>query len=325
MKILSPVNSFLSAKSHIENGADEIFVGLKTDIYKRYTFSGRGQTSKQYESVDPNEDELKEIVKLAHKNGVSVSLTANVPFFSDSLYGDVNIEDEYVKYVEKGIECGVDNIIVGDIGLLYKLSKMNLPVNIHASTFFDTMSVEQLKFLKELGVSRAVLTYQIDLEEVELLCKANIMEIEVFGYLSCSFFNGSCNMAHDRGEVSKDENLIIGIPCKSLYNVKGEFIEKNNYPFFDAELGCSLCSLYKLKDLGVDVVKIAGRERDYDMMSKVTSLFRKALDSTTNLNEEEYEKSIPNLTYDWWKRFWCRSNKCKFKKNEITNSYIGIL
>ena len=109
------------------------------------------------------------------------------------------------------------------------------------------------------------------------------MEIEVFGYLGCSFFNGSCNMAHDKGEVSKNDVSLIGIPCKGRFDISGNLIDKKDYDFFDAELGCSLCSLDRLRKIGVDVIKISGRERGYKTMSTVTNLFKKAMDLTKEL------------------------------------------
>lgn len=324
MKLLSPVNSFLSAKAHIENGADEIYVGLQTDSYKSYSFSGRGQNSTKYASICPSAEELKQITDFAHENKVAVNLAANISCFSNYAVGDTNIETEYIRHVEKGVECGVDNIIVGDIGLIYKLSKLNLPVHLHASVFLDTMNVEQLLFLKELGVSRAVLTHQIHITEIERLCQSNIMEIEVFGYLSCSFFNGSCNMTHDRGELSKDETSLLGIPCKAAFDISGGSIDKKDYPFFDAELGCALCSIAKLNKMGVNVIKISGRERDYKTMLRVTSLFRKALDLTGKFDGLKYQDEVKKLVYIWWKRFWCQQNRCKYTNNDVTNSYIGI-
>lgn len=324
MKLLSPVNSFKSAEAQILSGADEIYVGLKTDIFKRYSFSGRGQSSKACATTVPDKEELKDIVDIAHNNNVEVSLTANVAIFSDGLKLQSKVESDYIKYIETGISCGIDNLIVGDIGLLYKLSRMNLPINLHASTFMDTINIEQLMLLKELNARRSILTYQIGFEEIQMLCQQKLMEIEVFGYLSCSFFNGSCNLVHDMGEVSENEEMLIGVPCKSEYRVYEEGRLDKVLPFLDAELGCALCSLRALSDIGVDVIKIAGRDRNYEMIAQITKLFRQALiaaeSSETN---EEYLEKINKIKYNWWERIWCAKKCCKYKDNYITRSYLG--
>ena len=324
MKLLSPVNSFKSAEAQISSGADEIYVGLKTDIFKRYSFSGRGQSSKACATTVPDKEELKDIVNIAHNNNVKVSLTANVAMFSDGFDPQSKVESDYIKYVETGLVCGIDNIIVGDIGLLHKLGGMSLPANLHASTFMDTMNEEQMLLLKELGVERCILTYQIGFEEIKTLCQQKLMEIEVFGYLSCSFFNGACNLVHDMGEVNENEEVLIGVPCKSEYRVHEEGRAETVLPFLDAELGCALCSLKILSDVGVDVIKIAGRDRNYEMTSKITSLFRQALNiAESSETNEEYLGKIDGIKYKWWERIWCSKKCCKYKANEITNSYIG--
>lgn len=324
MNLLTPASSMESVNYQIKSGANEIYIGMNSNIYKNYSFTGRGQVNDIKESIVPSLDDLNEIVKLAHKNNVSVNFAANTPLFSDAKYGVIDIEKSYIKYIYQGIECGVDNIIVGDIGLIYKLGKMNLPVNIHASTFFDTMNIAQLRFLKELGVKRSTLTYQISMNEIKELCKSGIMEIEVIGYMGCSFFNGSCNFIHNLGENSLEQNIEIGIPCKSLYNVNGNGINKESYPYLDAELGCALCSVYELIENGVDAIKIVGRDINHKKISKITTLFRKAIDLANNTNNKEFNNLVKDLRYNWWKRIWCEKNKCKYSKNIITDSYIGI-
>lgn len=322
MILLSPVSSYESAVLQVDSGANEIYVGLKSSMFKRYSFSGRGQVSNYHKNVAPEKEELKRIVEYAHAHDVVVSLTANIPMFSE--YKQEDFENKFIQYVLDGVDCGVDNVIVADIGLIYKLSKLNLPVNIHASTFLDTMSVEQLHFLKSLGVTRAVLTYQIGMEEVIKLCKANLLEIEIFCYLSCSFFNGACNFVHDMGENNVDEGISIGVPCKAQYKISSNGVEEANIPFFDAELTCGLCAVKKLMDIGVDVIKIAGRDRNPDMVSKVTTLFRNAIDIAKESSEEEYIEKLKEYRYPWWKRMYCRTERCKYKDNEISKSYIGL-
>lgn len=324
MKLLSPVSSLSSAAAQIKAGSDEIYVGLKTDIYKRYSFSGRGQCSKSYRSIVANENELKDIVNLAHDSGVDVSFVANTPIFSDLLDENNWHSKEFMQHIDFAIQCQVDNIIVGDIGLLCKVGQTNPPAKLHASTFLDTMNIEQLMLLKDLGATRSILTYQVSLQEIELLCRSAIMEIEVFGYLGCSFFNGACNLMHEMGEVTKDEDILIGVPCKAEYKVWGDGTEEELTPFFDAELGCALCSLFTLNKIGVDVIKIAGRDRDYEKIAKVTKLFKSAIGlAKTSYTENNYLSNLGKFIPEGWKRVWCSGKRCKYRKNAITDSYIG--
>ena len=323
MKLLVPVNSLASAKIQIASGADEIYVGLETSLFNNYSFSGRGQRGKDGTQIVPNINELKSIISLAHENNVEVSLAVNTPLFSDNLNKEHVFNHEYMKNIYESIDCGIDNLIIGDIGLLAKLGKMNLPVNLHASTFFDTMNLEQVKLLKELGAVRVVLTYQSSMEEIERICASKLVEVEVFGYLSCSFFNGACNFVHNMGEECCDAGKSIGIPCKAKYKVK-RGNEEQILPYLDAELGCGLCSIYNLKKAGVDVVKVVGRDRNVKVIENVTKLFRYAIDVAEGESEQEFFVHIKPMIYGWWKKALCVQDRCKYKKNDITDSYIGL-
>lgn len=323
MKLLAPVSTLASAEMQIASGADEIYVGIETPLFKNYSFSGRGQRGNNGMSIVPNKVELKKIIALAHENNVEVSLAANTPLFSDGLNSKHVFNYEYMNIIYQSIECGVDNLIIGDIGLLAKLGKMNLPVKLHASTFFDTMNLEQVKFLKELGAVRVVLTYQCSMEEIEIICAAKLIEVEVFGYLSCSFFNGACNFVHNMGEECSEIGKSIGVPCKAKYKVSIDNKERI-LPYLDAELGCGLCSIYKLKRAGVDVIKVAGRDRNVKVTECVTKLFRDAIDMANCKNEKEFMKRVQPNIYDWWKKISCSQGRCKYRENHITNSYIGL-
>lgn len=323
MKLLAPVNSLSSAEMQIASGANEIYVGLESTMFNNYSFSGRGQKGRNGETIVPNKDELKKIITLAHENNVEVSLAANTPLFSDGLNSEHKFNYEYMNNIYDSIECGVDNLIIGDIGLLAKLGKMDLPVNVHASTFFDTMNLEQVKFLKELGATRVVLTYQCSMEEIETICAAKLVEVEVFGYLSCSFFNGACNLVHNMGEECHEVGKNIGVPCKAKYKVTINGKEQV-IPYLDAELGCGLCSIYRLYKAGVDVIKIAGRDRNAKVTECVTKLFRTAIDMADCKDEREFGEKIQPHIYDWWKKILCTQNRCKYRTNDITDSYIGL-
>lgn len=324
MKILAPVNSLPSCKAQIAAGANEIYIGLQSDIYKLYSFSARPQKNNNEKFIVPDKKELASIVKYCHDNNSVVNLTANISYFSD-FCEKIDIEKAYIKHIYEAIDCGVDNIIIGDIGLIYILSTMKLPVQLHASTYFDTITIDQLLFLKELGISRTVLSYHVSFDEIQKLCAAKIMEIEIFCYLSCSFYDGCCYFSHVNGISTIDPEIRIGIPCRSKYNIHNSQINEKNINFFDASLNCALCSLYKLNKAGVDVLKIVGRELEFTSVEQATKLFsagvKIAQEASDNL---EYEQKIKEIRYPWWERIFCHSKRCKYRENIVTNSYVGI-
>lgn len=323
MKILAPVNSLESCKAQIEAGAEEIYLGMITEIYDYYSFSARCQKNARNESIALDKSQLKEIVRIAHENKVIVNHAANMPYFSDFIYGKVKVQDEFIKYINEVVECGVDNLIVGDIGLLYLLGKMKLPVGLHASTYFDTINIEQLLLLKELGASRCCLTYQVGLEEIEKFCQSNIMEIEVFAYLGCSSYSGSCNLSHGWAMDNREGDIAIGLPCKSKYKVWSDKLPETKSDFLDSELGCALCSLFELNKIGVEVIKIVGREFDGYTMSQITRMFTNANHLSLQGTNEDYLMKLKDIRYVWWKKVWCNKNSCKYSNNFVMGTYVG--
>lgn len=307
MKLLAPINSLDSCIAQIEAGADELYVGLKVDVLKQLHFSARSQAYNDV-SIMPSKEELKAIVTYAHDKNVIVSLAANIAYITDHNQYGINLEQEYIKYVLEGVDCGVDNIIVTDIGLIDTLMKMQLPVRIHSSTILDTMNMEQMLFLKEMGVSRAVLSYQIGYNDLKEITADKPMEIEIFGYGGCSF-SAYCNLGH---------GLDWGIPCKNVY-CQDNGQESSN--LLDSTKGCCLCSVWDLNEFGVDSLKLIGRELFYKQVTPITELFKKVILLAGNTTKEEFTGRLNEIIPVWYKKGVCKKGQCKYK-NKAEEYYI---
>lgn len=292
-----------SCVSQIESGADEIYLGYRVDFFKRMSFSARPQIKNGgYLLVDKSQ--FAEIVHFANNNGTKVFLTANTPFFSDYPIGGLNIENEYLNYVQFGIECGIDGVIVSDIGLMYTLHKKGVKVPIVCSTLVDVDNLYQILFLKSLGVSRVVLSYQITMPELTYLCKHGGIEIEVFGYGGCSF-SSNCMLGH--GERFQ-------IPCENSYSTNTS--PKDVCKRICSALNCSLCSVWDLFHIGVSAIKIQGRERDYRKVIPLTRVFRTAIDLAARCETKEvFIKELTEEIPYWWKKVFCDMSQCKFEKH----------
>lgn len=317
MNILAPVNTYESAIKLINAGADEVYVGLDDELFKTFSFTGRGKISHKGLKVLPSIAALKDIVGFAHDKSVTVNFIANIPFFNNGSSNGKTMESLYLNYVEKGIKAGVDSIVIGDIGLLNKVHQQNYGVDLHASIYFKTINSQELLFLKDFGVTRTTLSYHITLEEIERLCKKNIMDIEVVGYLGCSFFNGACGFLHELGEGILD-NFDPGIACKNIYGFfNGDNIRNVS---FDVETGCSVCSLHRLEQLGVKAVKIVGRDRNIKEIEEVVSLYKTSLIAQ---REHRFSDAVDIPVPTWWRRIWCSRNKCKYINNAYSHYIIG--
>lgn len=309
MRLLAPVNTYESAIA-ISEYADEVYVGADDETFSKFSFTGRGKYSYNNLKVLNHFKDLTEIIQVLHTKDIQVNFVANYPHFHNGLYNDKFLEEYFLKYVESGIEAGADSVIVGDIGLLRLLKSMNYPVKLHASVYFDTFNTEQVLLLKELGADRITLSYHVTMEEIQEILRLNVMEIEVFGYLGCSFFTHTCAFFHDYGE-GLNGGFYPGFTCKSKFCVSDSMSDSaSDTRIFDIEAGCALCKLAELEESGVHVLKITGRDRDYQHTIKVLELIR------------DYMKDETTAIPSWWRKMWCSELRCKYSELNPNNKFL---
>ncbi len=175
-ELLAPVGSFDALKAAVQNGANAVYLGGKE-------FSARASAN------NFDRDELREAVRYAHIRGVQVFVTVN------TLRKQNEIEEflEYIKYL---YDIDVDAIILQDIGMA-KLVKELLPdFEIHASTQMVAHSLEDVLYLQNIGFDRVVLARELNIQEIEYICKNSNVDIEVFVHGAlCVCYSGQCLMS----------------------------------------------------------------------------------------------------------------------------------
>lgn len=310
MKILAPVSNYESACYMIDAGAKEIYLGMDDTVFEKFSFTGRGKKSNEDHVTLVGYDEFKEIVDYAHNKGVFVNYLGNMPCFSDFKYEQSSFEKKYINYIEKGISAGVDSVVIGDIGLLNEVCKQHYSVEIHASVYFRSINAFQLKFFREIGVKRVTLSYQVLMSEIEKFCTEKIVDLEVIGYLGCSFFNGACSFFHEYGEGGNCKK-IPGVMCKNFFKIGDDIQDK----IFDVETGCSLCNVKRLDEMGVAALKIVGRDRNYKNTAQVVEMFNKVL-------KNNYYDCTNEIVPLWWKKVWCENRSCKYSEKSKNYQYI---
>lgn len=327
MKLLAPVSSLDSAIKQINAGAGEIYLGGDTDAFNNLSFSGRGKFNPNMEKLCPGYEEIKEIVTFAHSKDVTVMYAANLPFLADDVDSSGVYTKHFLDYIETGLKAGVDSLIIADIGAILLLREKGIETHITASTFLETINLDQILFLKEIGVNRAVLSYQVVMPEIEKLSKLSPIEIEVFGHFGCSFYDGYCNLKHFFGEKNDSG---IGIPCQNVYSLEknGEKIASGQ--ILNSSLVCGICSIPKLKELGVYALKLVGRARNVDQNVEITSIYSQVLKriekkEENRTNDQEFLQLIRDeILPRWWTQGLCRNNLCKYKMNHVTKAFVGL-
>lgn len=317
MKIMAPVHDLKGTRLQIAAGADEIYVGLRSPKetgMSQLTFTGRYNMSGKNEVAQvQTPEELKEICTLAHEHNVKVNYTANVRYLNESL------KDLYMQHVYRGIDAGVDTLIVGNIGAALLLKKEGIPLPLHSSTFIFGYNLEHIKFLEDIGFERIVLATQFNMDEIRKICKETKAEIEVFAQFACSNINGRCNLLH----TPYISDLYDGydMQCRGLYTIWNEEEKKEKFPLLYAGLDCSVCNIKDLSDAGVKVLKILGRDRIPEFVAPITRIYRTVLDLYEQGKTPEEVRSKVWEMAPWWKGF-CQKKACMYGNSKITQSYI---
>ena len=114
-------------------------------------------------------EEIARVVEYAHRFGVRVHATLNTLVWDDEL-------EAAERQARSLIDAGVDALIVQDMAL----RRMDLPVELHASTQVSNRTPEGARFLGEAGFARVILERNLTLEEIRAICAATAAEVECF-------------------------------------------------------------------------------------------------------------------------------------------------
>lgn len=173
VELLSPVGDFECLKAAVQNGANSVYFGSNL-------FNARAS------ATNFDYDELEQVINYCSLRNVKTHLTLNI-LIKDSEFKDA------VMLAQKAYELGIDALIVQDIGLAKFLMKLFPDLPIHASTQMTIHNLEGVKKLEELGYSRAVLSRELSIAEIEYICNNSNIEIETFihGAL-CISYSGQC-------------------------------------------------------------------------------------------------------------------------------------
>jgi putative protease len=215
-------------------------------------------------------ESIKQVVDFAHQYYAKVYVTLNTLLKDDELAPAEMMIGQLYK-------IGIDGLIIQDTGLL----ELDLPpLPIIASTQMNNDTPEKVRFLQDVGFSRAILARELTLEQIRQIRKATTIELECFihGAL-CVGTSGQCYMSYAIGGRSGNRGQCAQ-PCRRLYSVKdqqGKIIAKDRHLLSVKDLNLSE-HLEELIDAGVDAFKIEGRLKDAAYVANTVSFYRRRLD-----------------------------------------------
>ena len=256
IELLSPARDVNTAREAILHGADAVYIGAPK-------FSARVAAGNSIE-------EIASLVEFAHIYGAKIYIALNTIIRNEEI-------SEVEALIKSLYEIGVDALIIQDMGI----TKMNIPpIQLHASTQCHNASVEQVKFLEDSGFSQVVLARELNIDQIENICKNTSVPIEVFihGAL-CVSYSGRCYLSQALAKRSANRGECAQF-CRLPYNLEdseGNILVKEKHLLSLKDMNRS-SSIEALLDAGVTSFKIEGRLKDVEYVKNVTAYYRAILD-----------------------------------------------
>lgn len=268
IELLSPVGDFECLVAAVQNGADAVYFGADK-------FNAR------INGINFSNEELKKAITYAKLRNVKTYLTLNILIKNDEF-------KEAIELVEYAYECGIDALIVQDLGLARFIIKNYPDLEVHASTQMTVHNVEGVKELKKLGFKRVVLSRELNLDEIKDIYNQTKEDLEVFVHGAlCISYSGQCLMSSIIGQRSGNRGKCAGT-CRlpyELINKKENKIVDKGYLLSSKDV-CTLDILPELLETGVMSLKIEGRMKTPEYVGVVTSIYRKYIDLA--LSKDKY-------------------------------------
>lgn len=196
-------------------------------------------------------------------------------------------------------EAGADALIIQDLGLL----KLNLPpIELHASTQTDNRTIEKVRLMHQLGMTRVVVARELSIEQIREIHNAvPDVELECFVHGAlCVCVSGQCYLSAaingrsaNRGECAQ--------PCRlpmDLLDADGRKVVSQKHLLSLKDMNRSEL-LEDLIDAGVTSLKIEGRLKDMNYVKNVTAYYRKKIDAILEHHSDRNHISEGKIYYNF--------------------------
>jgi U32 family peptidase len=238
-------------------------------------------------------DELLQAVEYAHSNNRKVYLALNAIIDEGEL-------GELEKYIKNIKNLDFDALIISDPGVFQKVREMIPCARIHISTQTSTSNHNSVNFWGNIGASRVNLAREARLEDIMDICRLSNIEIEVFVHGAlCISYSGRCMLS--KYLSGRDANKgSCSHTCRWKYYLMEEKRPNAYFPVYQDKRGtyiynsrdlCLLPELEKVVKTGASSIKIEGRMKTENYVSRVTWVYRRALDLIKEGKFTEQKKS----------------------------------
>ncbi|MCC6257253.1 MAG: U32 family peptidase [Chitinophagaceae bacterium] len=298
-ELLSPVGSFSSLQAAINAGADAIYFGVEQ-------LNMRTRSAHSFQI-----DDIKEISKICHKNGLKAYITLNTVMYDH----DMQLLQSILKEVKKQ---KIDAVIASDYAVIEQCCRMKIPL--HISTQANVSNIETVQFYSRFA-DVVVLARELTLKQVEQICttikrkkimgvSGELMKVEIFVHGAlCMAISGKCYLSLHSQNASANRGACVQ-NCRHSYTVtdneSGEELKVENEYIMSARDLCTINILDQLLKAGVSVFKIEGRSKGAEYVQVVTECYREAILSIADksYSTEKISRWMERLSTVYNRGFW---------------------
>jgi putative protease len=279
LKVLAPISRAEEVEMLVKSGAEEFYVGYIPFEWLKHFTAGVWMNRRAPQASIPAIEEYEDLVAKAHSYNVPVFMTLNAPYYTSD---QVPLLLEIAK---EAYDCGTDAFIISDIGLMVSIKQAIPDAVIHVSSLAAPMNSQSVKLYRELGASRIIFPRSLSLAEMREVMEAGGRDLEYELFIlndGCVYEESFCFTTHNQvGAFCASQNwdfqFIAAAGERDLSAREREKLHKHlkdyhEFVWFTHSCGCSvssrgiplgpcgLCSLKEIAELGIDSLKIVGRE-----------------------------------------------------------------
>ena len=256
LELLAPAGSMEALKAAVQNGANAVYLGC-------------GKFNARQSAANFTPQTLTEAIKYCHIRGVQVHLTVN------TLVSDKETPEaaEVIAYAAK---AGIDAFIVQDLGIVELCKQIAPQVPIHGSTQMTVHNLAGVQLCAAMGMTRVVLSRELNRDEIRYICANSPIEIEVFAHGAlCMCYSGQCYLSAAIGGRSGNRGRCAQ-PCRQGYG----YNRYENRHLLSLKDNCLVHYLSELEAMGVASIKLEGRMKRAEYVAAVTGVYRAAMDNS---------------------------------------------
>ena len=231
IQITATVESKEQAKALLEAGVDTLYAG--GSVY--------GLRLPQSFTLE----ELKELVELTKEYDAKLVVPLNAIMHPEKM-------SHILSYMENLVEIGVEEVEVGDVGVIHLIRKNELPLKFIYNAQMIVTNARQINFWARKGAVKAVLGREVPYLEMKSLVKASTIPVEVLVYGATCIHQSLRPLVRNyenfigvQGDTSKEANLFLAEPRKGGTHYSIYEDEHGTHIFADNDLNLML----KLKEL----------------------------------------------------------------------------